>query len=137
MKKRKKYRKWSVFRSEPYWKRYRTHKLNAEYRGISFKLTYPEWVKIWLDSGKIDKSGIKGHQYCMARDKDQGGYELGNVSIVTSIENCSNNYGRKTQSIRERKKRSNTIKQWWNNKTATERAAHAAAIAKSWKDRDH
>lgn len=59
----------------------------ARKRGIEFKLTFEEWFKIWTDSDHLHERGTKRGQYVMARNGDQGAYEVGNVRIVTTTEN--------------------------------------------------
>lgn len=68
---------------------YRHQKISARNRGIGFTLTLAEWLRIWNDSGKWERRGRTGDLYCMARIRDTGPYELGNVKIVTNRENVS------------------------------------------------
>lgn len=56
-------------------------------RGIEWKLTFPEWVEVWRESGKLNERGCKTGQYVMARRMDTGAYEAGNVYVTT----CSDN----------------------------------------------
>lgn len=70
----------------PY-KRYSTQKSTARLRGIEFKLTFAEWLKIWTDSGQMNNSGKYKGNYVMARTLDKGAYEVGNVKIVTGTAN--------------------------------------------------
>jgi len=69
---------------------YRQHKNNARYRKIEFKFTLWEWWHIWDVSGKWEERG-QG-MYVMARHKDQGSYEDGNVYITTSSQNVKDYY---------------------------------------------
>lgn len=62
---------------------------SVETRGIPFLLTFDQWLKIWVDSGHLDKRGCSVGCYCMARNGDTGAYELGNVSIVPVQKNMS------------------------------------------------
>ncbi len=62
--------------------RYVRHKANANRRGVPFNLTFSEWWAIWQESGAWEKRGNRQGQYCMARNGDRGGYEVGNVRIV-------------------------------------------------------
>jgi hypothetical protein len=66
---------------------YRQQKAAAERRGIPFSLTFEEWWEIWDKSGKWPLRGKKKGQYVMGRNKDTGGYEKGNVSIILMSEN--------------------------------------------------
>lgn len=62
----------------------------AEYhRGIAWKLTFEQWLKIWTDSGHLDQRGRRKGQYVMARLGDKGPYAVGNVKIVTATENLT------------------------------------------------
>jgi hypothetical protein len=72
-----------------YWRAYYQHKANAESRGIGFLLTYEEWLKIWMDSGKINQRGSYRGKYVMARFGDIGPYAVGNVKIILHTENLA------------------------------------------------
>lgn len=50
-------------------------------------MTFEEWLGLWEASGHFHERGSRPDQYCMARNGDQGGYEVGNVRIVTCAEN--------------------------------------------------
>lgn len=60
-------------------------------RGIAWEITFPEWCKVWDDSGKYHLRG-RGEGYCMTRIGDTGGYKVGNVEIKTIGENFSESY---------------------------------------------
>jgi hypothetical protein len=62
-------------------------KSNAKRRGIPFKLTYEEWLKVW--GSNINNVGRRRGQYVMARFRDEGAYEIGNVYITTCSENIA------------------------------------------------
>lgn len=64
---------------------------NAQRRAIEWRLTFPQWWKIWQDSGKWLQRG-RGEGYCMARHGDSGAYEPENVYICTIGENFSHSY---------------------------------------------
>ena len=64
------------------------HFRNAIARGIRFKLTFPEWYKLWNDSGHIDNRGRKSGQYVMSRKGDKGPYSIDNIEIKSCNENC-------------------------------------------------
>lgn len=57
-------------------------KSNAKRRGISFRLTYDQWLAVWQRSGKLNQRGRNSGQYCMSRPNDRGVYEIGNVLII-------------------------------------------------------
>ena len=54
---------------------------------IEFRLTFEEWLRIWLESGHLNERGRLPHQYVMSRYNDIGHYEIGNVCIKTFSEN--------------------------------------------------
>lgn len=64
-------------------------KMHAKRRGVSFLLTFEEWMMIWHNSGKWEQRGRCRGQYVMGRFGDQGPYAVGNVYICTSSENLS------------------------------------------------
>lgn len=57
------------------------NKLDANKNPVKMLLTFSEWLKIWIDSGKLSERGLKKGQYCMCRIDDIGHYEIGNVFI--------------------------------------------------------
>lgn len=61
----------------------------AETRGIEWKLSFPEWWRIWDDSGHWSERGRGKHRYCMSRPGDTGPYAVGNVEIITNQQNSS------------------------------------------------
>lgn len=63
---------------------------NSIRRGISWKITFPEWVALWKDSGKWEQRGRGG--YVMARIGDSGPYRVGNVEIITSAQNAKDSF---------------------------------------------
>ena len=66
---------------------YKAQKSNARTRGISFMLTFEQWMAIWTESGKLDQRGRGAQKFCMCRNNDVGPYEIGNVFIGTGREN--------------------------------------------------
>lgn len=56
---------------------------------IEMRLSFDDWLQIWLDSGKWDQRGTRKGQYCMSRINDLGHYEKGNVEIKLTSENSS------------------------------------------------
>ena len=59
-----------------------SQKCSAKERGIEWLLSFEEWYKIWVDSGKFPLRGRKKGQYCMARFGDVGPYSVDNVKII-------------------------------------------------------
>lgn len=62
-------------------------KLDKNKNKVEMRLTFIEWLDIWVKSGKIHQRGKKIGEYCMARRNDIGHYEHGNVDIILSSEN--------------------------------------------------
>lgn len=62
-------------------------KLDRNKNKVDMKLTFEEWLKIWVDSGKIHQRGKKLGEYCMCRIDDIGHYEIGNVYIDLASNN--------------------------------------------------
>lgn len=59
----------------------------ARKRGIAWEFTFPQWWKVWTDSGRWPERGPSG--YCMARKGDAGPYAVDNVRICTVQENTA------------------------------------------------
>jgi hypothetical protein len=70
---------------------YYNQKRNAEVRGIQWEFNFPDWWRVWKDSGKWEKRG-RGRGYCMARHGDSGPYSADNVYICTIGQNFSDSY---------------------------------------------
>jgi hypothetical protein len=117
-------------------KRYREHCYGARGRGIAFEFTFEQWWEIWKKSGHWHQRGKRSDQYCMSRFGDKGGYELGNVEIVTNHTNCSNKIYRPISeahrkklstrfiSLSELKNRSEAQRNRWARTTKEERQQH-------------
>ena len=54
---------------------------------VEMRLTYGQWLWLWLSSGKFHMRGTGHGRYCMARKNDLGHYEPGNVFIQLHTEN--------------------------------------------------
>jgi len=80
-------RPWKPIK-HPLENQYRQQMRNAWKRGIEWKLTFRQWLRIWTESGHLHERGKLKHQYVMARFGDEGAYEVGNVKIITHEENC-------------------------------------------------
>lgn len=78
---------------------YMNQKRYAEYRGIEWRMTFPEWWKVWQDSGHWEQRG-RGQGYCMGRYGDTGPYSPDNVYICTIGQNFSDSYLTKPASHR-------------------------------------
>lgn len=66
---------------------YQVQRQHARRRGISWQLSFDQWWKIWVESGKYEQRGRGWREYCMARFGDSGPYAMGNVKICTVAEN--------------------------------------------------
>lgn len=71
---------------------FQQQRCNARSRTIPFRLTFDQWLKVWHDSGKLSERGKGDNKYCMARLKDSGAYEIGNVYITTFTGNITDGY---------------------------------------------
>ena len=60
---------------------------HAKERNIEWNLNYPEWLEMWLLSGKWEQRGKKKGQYQMCRYFDEGAYSKINCYIGTVEEN--------------------------------------------------
>lgn len=83
---------------------YTHQRKNANRRSIAWEMSFAEWWKIWQDSGRYDERG-RGHGYAMCRFGDTGAYAVGNVEIITCIQNSTDQWisgkKRKTPAPRE------------------------------------
>lgn len=68
---------------------YFDQKRNAAARNIPFRLTLPQWMQVWEESGNFADRGRGVGKYCMSRFQDRGAYEVGNVYIQLATENSS------------------------------------------------
>lgn len=67
--------------------RYLHQRTTAGLRGIEWAISFPEWMRIWLNSGHWADRGVGVGRYCMARHGDTGPYSATNVSIQLCTEN--------------------------------------------------
>lgn len=58
---------------------------------IEMRLTFEQWIDIWLLSGHWHERGRGKGQYVMSRFNDIGHYEIGNVEIKTHSDNIIEN----------------------------------------------
>jgi hypothetical protein len=89
--------------------KYINHKATAKRRGISFNLTFDEWMSIWSESGMWDLRGVGKGKYCMSRIGDTGNYELGNVFIQEFGKNISDAQSGKIRTEIEREQISKAL----------------------------
>ncbi len=71
--------------------KYAYQRRTAIARKIAWEITFPEWCKVWEDSGKWELRG-RGKGYCMARIGDTGPYHVDNVEIITCGQNFAASY---------------------------------------------
>jgi hypothetical protein len=72
------------YRASPRYKFLRQHS-HAKQRNIPFMLTFDQWWRLWRPHWH--KRGKNKGCLVMSRPGDRGGYELGNVAIVTTEAN--------------------------------------------------
>lgn len=58
---------------------------------FNFDLTFEQWLKVWVDSGKMDQRGRKAHEYCMSRKDRYKPYTYENMIIVVRRQLCAEN----------------------------------------------
>lgn len=58
-------------------------------RDIEWLLTFPEWCRIWDESGKWSLRGRGRGAYCMSRKRDVGPYSIENVRIISNEQNIA------------------------------------------------
>ena len=76
------------------WKQYKVaytnrpgHRLDRLGNRIEFRLTFEEWLDIWVKSGHLHERGRKKGQYNLCRIDDIGHYEVGNVYVASNAHN--------------------------------------------------
>lgn len=60
---------------------------------IEMRLSFEDWLDLWLDSGKIGSMGVRRGSYVLCRKGDLGHYEVGNVFVASSLDNIMEGYG--------------------------------------------
>lgn len=68
---------------------FRQQRNSAMGRGIQWRMTLREWLKVWEDSGVMHLRGRGADKYCMARIDDKGPYSVSNVKVITNRQNVS------------------------------------------------
>lgn len=67
--------------------KYNSQRHAAIRRGISWELTFEQWIEWWKATSKYHLRGRKGHEYCMCRIGDKGPYSLDNIYCATNNQN--------------------------------------------------
>jgi len=68
----------------------KTHdKRDAAGNPVEMKMSFEQWLHVWIDSGKYHLRGCRKGQFVMARKDDLGHYAVGNVQIIPHAENVS------------------------------------------------
>ena len=113
-------------------RRYIEHRFNAKARGIEFCLTFEEWKRLWVESGKLDQRGARRGQYVMARHGDQGPYAIGNVRICIVGDNHREYITRRGPAMFGERNAA-TGKNYWATMSPEDRAARLAATSARFK----
>ncbi len=100
---------------------------------IEFKLSFDEWLTIWLESGFWEKRGCGQGQYVMSRYNDVGDYELNNVFIQLHAENTKEAHvgksrGSLSTETKEKLSKANLGKQVSQNTREKIRAANIGKV---------
>lgn len=69
------------------WSAWRQLKDHAKARGISFRLTFRQWLPIARQSDYVNRTGSNGHCLTVDRIDNTKGYFLRNVQFLTRAEN--------------------------------------------------
>jgi len=56
---------------------------------VEMKMSFEQWLQVWVESGKYHLRGNRKGCYVMARKDDLGHYAVGNVEIIPHAENVS------------------------------------------------
>lgn len=79
---------WRKHNQKPIAK-FRFQKNRAEIRGVEWKMSFDEWMKVWEDSGRWELRGRKTGCYCMCRYGDTGPYSIENIYIGEFVPNAA------------------------------------------------
>jgi len=91
--------------SDPY-RAFAAQRNGAAVRGIGWDLTFAQWWGIWEQYYHLRGPGKNG--LCMAREKDEGPYSVGNVYLTTNLGNLRDYHqrcARASQARKEKKER--------------------------------
>jgi hypothetical protein len=65
---------------------YLKHKSQAAYRGELHELTWPEWETIWNTDSAWEQRGRAREDLCLTMLDPDCGWHIGNVAVVTRLE---------------------------------------------------
>lgn len=68
--------------AKPLMKAFHDQKNSAARRGIAFRLSFEQWLRIWRVSKRLALRGRGPGKFVMSRIGDAGAYAVGNVRIV-------------------------------------------------------
>lgn len=67
------------------WGKFLAQRRRAKARGISWELTFEQWVDWWGQD--LHQRGVKSQEFCMGRKGDTGPYSLDNIKKITTRQN--------------------------------------------------
>lgn len=70
---------------------YVQQRVNSQRSSIAWEMSFAEWWQIWQDSSHYDKRGC-GHGYMMCRFGNTGPYRVGNIEIITGVQNSADQW---------------------------------------------
>lgn len=87
---------------------------------IECRLTFEQWLKVWVDSGHYHEMGAGKGKYVLSRKDDIGHYEEGNVFVQSHSDNVR-------QSLLGKKRNPETCAKLRGQKRTPEQCANIAA----------
>jgi hypothetical protein len=80
---------------------YRRQSTRAAQRGIGWEMTFGQWWRIWIESGRWEERG-RSHagSAVMSRKGDVGPYSVGNVRITTLADNFTESHAVRGHNVR-------------------------------------
>ena len=102
-------------------------------RDIAWCFDYPEWLEMWLVSGKWEQRGRKSGQYCMCRAGDTGPYSRKNCFIGLTDTNGQERWEKARKILKE--DWMNIYKEWRHDnltqyEIADNRGVHQSTVSK-------
>ena len=95
---------------------------------VTVKMTFEEWLAIWVSSGKLHLRGRGAGKFCMGRKDDLGDYEVGNVTIISWEQNSAD--AKRGRPVKQATRDKMSAQRKGVAKPLEHRAAIATAIAK-------